>query len=557
MIRLFKVYYPLRALVLLGGEATIAWLSFVLGIWATAWLSEVGVLEPTPLQNRDALLNLKILGVTGVVLLFSHWFDRYDSSSPGAKWDQVIRLLSALGSVSLALAAVGFVYRVLSGRSASILPGNWSALSGFIILTFTLLGWRAAYSWMVKQPFLRERVYVLGTGQRAEQLVRGLRERSELGVEVVGWTGDAEGELTRDPAASRSGAGERAERPVRGLLERSRSRVEFAGWSEKVQGELTSDTVTSHLGVEERAARPVRPFLERSGPGFEAGDWSGSVQRELTRETVASHLMGIVCGRGVHRVIVAMPDRRGTLPVEELLDLRLSGVKVEEATSWLERIEGRVEVEQLYPSWLIFAEGFRFSTFFRVVRRTLNFSVALTGLVISLPLLPFVALAVKFGSPGPVFYRQERVGRRGAIFICYKFRTMRQDAEADTGATWAADDDPRITRVGRFLRISRLDEIPQMWCVLKGDMHFVGPRPERPEFVEWLSREIPYYGVRHMVRPGITGWAQVRHKYGNTLEDAREKLQYDLFYIKNASLGLDLLIMFQTIKIVLLGRGAQ
>ncbi len=166
-------------------------------------------------------------------------------------------------------------------------------------------------------------------------------------------------------------------------------------------------------------------------------------------------------------------------------------------------------------------------------------------------------LAVKLSSPGPIFYRQKRVGRGDCVFNCYKFRTMRQDAEADTGATWAADDDPRITRIGKFLRTTRLDEIPQLWCVFKGDMHFVGPRPERPEFVEWLSREIPYYRVRHMVRPGITGWAQVQYKYGNTIDDAREKLQYDLFYIKNASVGLDFLILFQTIKIVLLGRGAQ
>jgi lipopolysaccharide/colanic/teichoic acid biosynthesis glycosyltransferase len=178
-------------------------------------------------------------------------------------------------------------------------------------------------------------------------------------------------------------------------------------------------------------------------------------------------------------------------------------------------------------------------------------------LVLSLPLLPLIMLAVKLDSSGPVLYRQKRVGRGGATFYCYKFRTMREDAEADTGATWAADDDPRITPGGKFLRATRLDEIPQLWCVLKGDMHFVGPRPERPEFVEWLSREIPFYGVRHVVRPGITGWAQVQYKYGNTLEDAREKLQYDLFYIKNVSVGLDLLILFQTIKIVLLGRGAK
>jgi sugar transferase (PEP-CTERM system associated) len=465
VIRLFKVYYPLRTLVLLVGEALIVWTSFLLAtIWRNpdSWL--LGNVEGGYLQVLAAL-GPKILVVTAVVLLLSHLFDLYDSSSLGASGDHAFRLLMVLGFVALALAALGKLY-------PNLLPGNLSAFWGLIILTFTLFGWRAAYSWMVKQPFLRERVYVLGTGERAERLVRGLRERPALGIEVMGWTGDVEGELTRD--------------------------------------------------------------------------------------TVASHLLGLARGsRSVHRVIVAMPDRRGTLPVEELLDLRLGGVKVEEATSWLERISGRIEVEQLYPSWLIFAEGFRFSSFFRLVRRALNFLLALAGLVISLPLLPFIVLAVKLDSSGPVLYRQQRVGRRGVTFYCYKFRTMRVDAEADTGATWAADDDPRITRVGKFLRSSRLDEIPQLWCVLKGDMHFVGPRPERPEFVEWLSREIPYYGVRHVVRPGITGWAQVQYKYGNTMEDAREKLQYDLFYIKNASLGLDLLIMFQTIKIVLLGRGGQ
>jgi sugar transferase (PEP-CTERM system associated) len=456
VIRLFKVYYPLRMLVLLAGEALIVWVSFVFG---------------TMLRSQDSwlLLNvdggyLKILIVTAVVLLFSHWLDLYDSSSLDKNWEQSFRILLVMGFVALVLSAVGFLF-------PEFLPGNGSALLGLTILTVTLFCWRGAYSWMVKQPFMRERVYVLGTGERAERLVTGLRQRATLGVEVVGWT--------------------------------------------------------------------------------------GSVQGELTRESVAGDLLEIARGQGVHRVIVAFPDRRGTLPVEELLELKLGGVRVEEATSWLEKISGRIEVEQLYPSWLIFTEGFRFSVFFRMVRRVLNFSVALLALVVSLPLLPFIVLAVKLGSPGPVLYRQQRVGRRGKIFYCYKFRTMRRDAEADTGATWATDNDPRITRVGKFLRSSRLDEIPQLWCVLKGDMHFVGPRPERPEFVEWLSREIPYYGVRHVVRPGITGWAQVQYKYGNTLEDAREKLQYDLFYIKNASLGLDLLIMFETIKIVLIGRGAK
>lgn len=457
MIRLFKVYYPVRALVLLAGEALIIWLSFLLG---------------TVVQHPDdsyVLLNyergyFKICLVTGIVLLVSHWLDLYDSSSLSARWDQVFRLLMVLGLVSILLAGVAFVF-------PRLLPGNDSALVGLIILTFLLFGWRTAYAWLVQQPFLRERVYVLGTGERAQRLVHGLRRHAEMGVEVIGWTGTLEG--------------------------------------------------------------------------------------AVTRESVASHLLGLAKGNGVHRVIVAMPDRRNTLPVEELLDLRLAGVKVEEATSWLEKISGRIEVEQLNPSWLIFADGFRFSRGFSALRRALSTIAAFVGLVISLPLMPFVMLAIRIDTKGPIFYRQARVGIGRSNFHCYKFRTMFEDAEADTGATWAWDDDPRITRVGKFLRVSRLDEIPQLWCVLKGDMAFVGPRPERPEFVEWLSKEIPFYGVRHVVRPGITGWAQVQYKYGNTLEDAREKLQYDLFYIKNASLGLDLLIMFQTIKIVLLGRGAQ
>lgn len=461
MIRLFNVYYPVRTLVLLVVEALIIGLSFVVGMfWRLGWLR-----FNNTLFIEDGYV--RVFALTGIVLLLSHGFDLYDSGSLGSKWDQRFRLLLVLGLVAFSLALVELAYRrFLPERD--FLPGaKW----GLFVLTITLLGWRWVYHWMVQRPFFRERVYVLGTGDRAERLVRGLRERADLGIEVVGWTGNLSG--------------------------------------------------------------------------------------ELTRETVGEHLVNLAQENGVHRVIVAMPNRRGTLPVDELLALRLAGVKMEEATSWLEKISGRIEVEQLYPSWLIFADGFRFSGFFRLMRRALNFLVALIGTVLSLPLLPFIALAVKLGSPGPVLYRQKRVGRGGTTFYCYKFRTMRQDAEADTGATWATDDDPRITPVGKFLRVSRLDEIPQLWCVLVGDMHFVGPRPERPEFVEWLSKEIPYYGVRHVVRPGITGWAQVQYKYGNTLEDAREKLQYDLFYIKNASFGLDLLIWFQTVKIVLLGRGAK
>jgi len=259
----------------------------------------------------------------------------------------------------------------------------------------------------------------------------------------------------------------------------------------------------------------------------------------------------------VNRILVAFGDRRGKLPVEDLLRLKSRGVRIQDGTDVYESITGKVPVESLRLGWLLFSPGFCVSRFYLIYKRLASFLISMSGLLLSLPLLPFIALAIKLTSRGPVFYAQKRVGRDGSVFECHKFRTMRADAEADTGPTWAGDDDPRITPVGRFLRISRLDEIPQLWNVLRGDMSLVGPRPERPEFVERLGREISHYHLRHTVRPGITGWAQIRFKYSSSVEDAKEKLRYDLFYIKNMSPGLDFLILFQTIKIILLGRGAQ
>jgi sugar transferase (PEP-CTERM system associated) len=259
----------------------------------------------------------------------------------------------------------------------------------------------------------------------------------------------------------------------------------------------------------------------------------------------------------VDRIIVAMSDRKGRLPVEQLLAVKSRGVLVQDATEVYEAITGKVPLESLRLGWLLFSPSFSDFRFVLIYKRLAAVLVSLIGLLLSFFLLPFIALAIKLSSPGPILYRQKRVGREGIVFNCYKFRTMRADAEADSGATWAADDDPRITKVGSFLRTSRLDEIPQLWNVLIGDMSLVGPRPERPEFVEWLSREILHYNVRHTIRPGITGWAQVRYKYGSSIEDSKEKLRYDLFYVKNISPGFDLLIVFYTIKIILLGRGAK
>jgi sugar transferase (PEP-CTERM system associated) len=458
VIRLFNVYYPIRALVLVIGEALMVWTSLLLGLILRFREESFLVLN---FENGY----YKISVVTILVLLVSHGFDLYDPSHFDSKGELYFRLLLVPGLLALALAVVGAVF-------PQVMLGNFSFLLGLSILTIALFGWRTAYAWLASHPYLRERVYVLGTGDRARRLVQGLQTRSELGIDVAGW--------------------------------------------------------------------------------------SGELATSSTRESMAAQLRELRQDKSLNRIIVAMQDRRDTMPMQELLQLRLEGaVQIEEATSWLEKISGKIEVDQLYPSWIIFAKGFHFSDTFRLIRRILNLSAGLVGLLLAAPLIPFIALAIRLDSPGSILYRQRRVGRGEKVFYCYKFRTMRQDAEADSGPTWADDDDPRITRVGRFLRVSRLDEIPQLWCVLKGDMAFVGPRPERPEFVEWLTREIPYYSVRHLVRPGITGWAQIRYRYGNTVEDAKEKLQYDLFYIKNASVGLDVLILFQTIKIVLLGRGAQ
>ena len=258
----------------------------------------------------------------------------------------------------------------------------------------------------------------------------------------------------------------------------------------------------------------------------------------------------------IDRVIVAMEDRRGAMPVRELLDLRLNGVIVEEASALMERLSGKLPLDGLNPSTLIFTQGFNVKASQQIVRRLVSITVSAIGLAICLPFIPFIILAVRLSSPGPIFFHQTRVGLRGRHFSVIKFRTMRQDAEA-AGAVWATKNDPRVTPLGRFMRKTRLDEIPQLWNVLRGEMGFVGPRPERPEFVQWLSSEIPFYELRHMIRPGITGWAQVRYQYGASLEETKRKLEDDLYYVKHLSVGLDLLIMFETIKTIILRRGAQ
>jgi sugar transferase (PEP-CTERM system associated) len=266
-------------------------------------------------------------------------------------------------------------------------------------------------------------------------------------------------------------------------------------------------------------------------------------------------LLDVVKRERIQRVVVALSEARGRLPVEALLAVRMAGVTVEEGPSFYERVSGKILLENLKPSWLIFSDGFRKSWLTRVIKRLTGVAISIFGLVVTAPIMLLVAALIRLESPGPIFFKQERVGQDGKLFTLYKFRSMRNDAEKDGRPVWAGENDPRVTRVGALIRKTRIDEIPQLWNVLKGDMAIVGPRPERPYFVDRLREVIPYYDQRHTAKPGITGWAQVRYPYGASVQDAVEKLQYDLFYIKHMSLLFDMSILFETIKVIIFGRG--
>ena len=261
----------------------------------------------------------------------------------------------------------------------------------------------------------------------------------------------------------------------------------------------------------------------------------------------------------IDEIVVAMDDRRRGFPMHEFLECRLAGIEILELPTFLERETGKVRLDVLNPSWIIFGEGFRASLLQRVVERTIDIVVSLALLTLAAPAILLTALAIKFeeGLDAPILYRQRRVGQHGVVFDVLKFRSMRVGAEQPGQAIWAARDDPRVTRVGSFMRKSRIDELPQLVNVLRGDMSFVGPRPERPEFVQKLEHTIPYYRERHSVKPGITGWAQLCYPYGSSEKDAIEKLQYDLYYVKNRSLLFDLAILVQTVEVVLWGKGAR
>ncbi|BCO08199.1 hypothetical protein GF1_05750 [Desulfolithobacter dissulfuricans] len=315
------------------------------------------------------------------------------------------------------------------------------------------------------------------------------------------------------------------------------------------------------IGTGKIASEIAREIEGRADSGYKIASFIGNSLPHCNPNQVsvlpqASHLLPLCYAHEAKRIIVALDDRRGTMPIEQLLECKLQGIVIEEGITFYESITGKILVENVNPAWLIFSEGFQKSRIRYLVKRVLDIVLSVVGLTVSLPVTIPIAILIKLESPGPVFYLQERVGEKGRVFKVIKFRSMRQDAEKN-GAVWARQNDSRVTRVGGFIRKVRIDEIPQMWNVLKGEMSFVGPRPERPMFVERLTESIPYYSLRHSVKPGITGWAQVCYPYGASEEDALRKLEYDLYYIKNLSIFIDLLVIFRTIKTVLFQKGSR
>ena len=310
------------------------------------------------------------------------------------------------------------------------------------------------------------------------------------------------------------------------------------------------------LAVQRALANPAQGGMEIVG--FYSGGGDDPVEVDPRKVLSGSGLIEVVRKLRVNEVIVAVRERRGgVLPLRELLDCKLDGVRVFDLSSFFERVQGQVRVDSLRASWLIYGDGFRQSLGRALIKRCFDLFAATVLLLVSVPIMMITALLILFEDGGPVFYRQERVGLGGKTFRVTKFRSMRIDAEKDGKPRWAASNDDRATRVGRIIRKLRIDELPQLFNVLVGEMSLVGPRPERPYFVDQLAREIPFYGVRHCVKPGVTGWAQVRYQYGSSVDDAIQKLQYDLYYVKNHTLVLDTLVLFETVRVVLTGEGAH
>ncbi len=542
MLHVLRHYLPLRKALLIASETALITLVVMAVMSAHLWdvthatrrvLAFEGF-DPRDARWRVFVSSLMVAGLSQITLAFNELYDFRVSSS---RFERMARFLTSTGTAVLLVTLVLALFHAWDVKSVIEFPALPFAqsvvmLTSALFVAFLLVFlWRQLFHMVLRRSSFNERLMILGSGRAARRLTDELFSRENSGYDVVALiAGTEEGAERR-----------RGERRGTRELETGNPWFEALG---RPEGEVREGNGDG--GAAAQVATASRLLLApRAGQG---PDDPGSVETREPLHVLARRL-------DVDDIVVAFEERRGSLPTEELLRCRLEGIVVQEAESFYERLTGKIPAEAMRPSYLIFNTGFAQHPLAAFAKRLFDLVLAASGLLLTWPLLLVVALAIRLDSRGPVLFRQERSGQRGRTFTLNKFRSMLADAEKLTGPVWATEDDPRVTRVGRILRKTRIDELPQLFNVLGGSMSLVGPRPERPNFVEELARKIPYYHQRHIVRPGITGWAQINYPYGNTVEDALQKLQYDLFYIKYQSLLFDLSILFTTVKTVVLRRG--
>ncbi len=590
MIHVIRHYVPLRKAILIGSETVL--LTLVLGmamsnhLWGKLSgpilhnLARLGI-GPEEGLTRCWTSALVLACLAQVAIGFNELYDFRISNS---RYDRAARFLGSAGSALVLLLGTVTLVRLSKLEPLLDFPGlpfthRLQLLTTGLVLGFGLLYvWRNLFHYLQRRWNFDERILVLGSGKFAHALASELEGRGDSGYEAVGivsgldWVqgkhenpaserflGQSRRASDREPKASNqvserpdSHADEEAPFALTGSGDAAAPEVSerraFSLAYQRRDGDLPE---VSTLILEHPIVRTGNS--DKSAADTETGDSDSAPKPEL--ETLNQSLSSLVRSRRVNSVVVALENRRGVLPTDELLRCRLAGVVVEEGEALYERVTGKIATEAMRPSYLIFNRGFIQHPAAALLKRCGDFVLALVGILLTWPLMIATAIAVRLDSPGSILFRQERTGRNNKPFTMLKFRSMRADAEKGSGPVWAQANDPRITRVGNFLRKSRLDELPQLFNVLVGDMSIVGPRPERPHFVRELSEQIPYYGQRHIVKPGLTGWAQINYPYGNTIEDSIQKLQYDLFYIKYQSFLFDISIAFNTIKTVILRKG--
>ena len=533
MLNVLRHYLPLRKALLIASELVLITVVVFLVLSSHLWAptdrlkSQLAFesLDPVGARWQVLLSSLVVAVLAQLTLAFNELYDFRVSSS---RFERMARFLTSsstavlLVTVALALVRRWEIERVLEfpplpfTQTAVLLT---SALFGAFLLVFL---WRHVFHSLLGRSSFQERLLILGSGRTAKRLLEELSGRANTGFELVAL-------LARSEPGDRRQRDRRGDQPPTGNP-----------WFEASQRPEPGEALYESLSETKLLLAPAPGSALEESPA-----------REGPRESLPD-----LCQRlAIDLIVVAIEERRGSLPTDELLRCRLDGVVVQEAESFFERLTGKIPAEAMRPSYLIFNPGFDMHPLAAITKRLVDVALALVGLGLTWPAMLAVALAVRLDSPGPVLFRQERTGLGGRPFTLCKFRSMRADAEKHSGPVWASEDDPRVTRVGRWIRKTRLDELPQLFNILAGSMSLVGPRPERPHFVAELAQKIPYFNQRHIAKPGLTGWAQINYPYGNTVEDALQKLQYDLFYIKYQSLLFDLSILFNTVKTVLLRKG--